>query len=60
MTKAGRQAAIDTYGFATVLSVEDMLTDQRAWGSQTTWPDFVASRREWANDLFDSLMSKRV
>ena len=42
------------YGFADVLSLEDVLRDLRAWDAPD-WRATVELYRRWANELFDGL-----
>lgn len=53
-TPEGKAAAIATYGFADVLSIEDMLRDLRAWATPA-WIARVEQLRGWSNELFDAL-----
>lgn len=54
VTPAGRAAAMSTYGFADVLSIESMVTDLKR-PSPPKWEDFVARYRRWTTELFDYL-----
>lgn len=54
-TAAGREAVIDAYGFADVLSVEAMLDDLREW-ADPSWRAMVNELREWSVGLFDGLL----
>jgi hypothetical protein len=57
---SGREAARAKYGFADVLSLEDMLADLRAW-EDLAWTRHVDELRVWANDLFGAVgMPERV
>jgi hypothetical protein len=51
----GREDAMAKYGFADVLSLEDVLRDLRAWDAPE-WRATVERYRLWANELFDGLM----
>ncbi len=51
---AGRRAVMEEFGFADVLSLEDMLTDLRGWSS-VPWRARIATYRRWADGLFDGL-----
>ncbi len=51
---AGRSAAMDTFGFGDVLSVEAMLDDLRAW-KPDHWIQRVGQLRAWSGELFDNL-----
>ncbi|WP_041570813.1 MULTISPECIES: hypothetical protein [Thermoanaerobacterales] len=51
----GRSAVITEYGFADVLSVEEMANDLRRW-QPTGWRKEVERLRHWSQELFDSLM----
>lgn len=53
-TPDGKRSVQSTYGFADVLSVEEMLADLRRWGSES-WTNRVAELRGWANELFDGV-----
>jgi hypothetical protein len=44
-----------TYGFADVLSIEDMLHDLRDWGDEG-WRTEIRELRGWANELFDGVL----
>lgn len=44
----------EKYGFADVLSVEQMLKDLARWQPEA-WADWVVRRREWSDELFDWL-----
>ncbi len=50
----GRADAMQTYGFADVLAIEDMLRDLRH-GNDSAWRARVAEIRGWADGLFDGL-----
>jgi hypothetical protein len=50
----GRQAVIEEFGFADVLSVEMMLADLQIW-APAGWAEFVSRYRRWTNELFDFL-----
>lgn len=54
LTPEGRQAAIARFGFADVLAVEDMLRDLQEW-RPGAWAAWVATRKRWADELFDWL-----
>ena len=54
VTEAGRHVAMDKYGFADVLSLEEMLRDLHEWGN-AQWVERVAELRRWASGLFDGL-----
>ena len=54
VTPEGRADAIQTYRFADVLALEDMLRDLRDW-NDGAWRARVAEIRGWANGLFDGL-----
>lgn len=53
-TPEGRVEAINRFGFADVLSLEEMLADLRTWRDQR-WQSRVAELRDWTNGLFDEL-----
>lgn len=53
-TPEGRADAMQTYGFADVLAIEDMLRDLRDW-DDPAWRARVAEIRGWTNGLFDGL-----
>ena len=42
----------EKYGFADVLSVEQMLEDLARWQPKA-WADWVGRRRHWTDELFD-------
>jgi len=50
----GRRAATEHYGFADVLSVEEMLRDLGDWQLRA-WADWVGTRRRWTDELLDWL-----
>lgn len=50
----GRRAAMSTYGFADVLSLEGILADLRAW-DVPAWRTTVERYRRWSTELFDAL-----
>jgi hypothetical protein len=50
----GRRAAMESYGFADVLSVADMLSDL-AERQPREWAEWVGIRRRWTDDLFEWL-----
>ena len=54
VTPEGRSAAMDRYGFADVLGVEDMLRDLAAWQPKE-WADWIGARQRWTNGLFEWL-----
>ena len=54
VTEEGRRAAMERYGFADVLGVEDMLRDLGEWQPRE-WADWVATRKRWSDELFNSL-----
>lgn len=54
MDPAGKAEAIREYGFADVLSIEDMLRDLRAWDAPE-WRAKADQYRRWSNELFDAL-----
>jgi hypothetical protein len=54
-TDGGRDNAMDRFGFADVLSLEQMLDDLRAW-NDPHWRDRVEELRTWTNDLLDGLI----
>ena len=39
------------YGFADILSIDDMLADLARWRPEA-WARWVATRRKWSDDLF--------
>jgi hypothetical protein len=51
---AGHADAMATYGFADVLSLEELLRDLRRW-DPPDWRATVDQYRRWANELFDGL-----
>lgn len=55
ITAAGREAVIEAYGFADVLSLEAMLDDLREW-ADPSWRAMVNELREWSVGLFDGLL----
>jgi hypothetical protein len=50
----GRADAMATYGFADVLSLEELVADLRRW-DPPEWRTTVELYRRWANELFDRL-----
>lgn len=54
VTEEGKAAAMDRFGFADVLGVEDMLRDLGEWQPQE-WADWIATRKRWSDDLFNWL-----
>jgi hypothetical protein len=56
ISPAGRQSAMARFGFADVLSIEDMLIDLRTWDQDTGWPAHVAKLKGWSEGLFDDLV----
>jgi hypothetical protein len=54
VTTAGRRAAMDHYGLAEVLSVEEMLRDLAEW-QPAAWAEWIGTRRRWSDELFDWL-----
>lgn len=54
VTPEGRADAMETYGFADVLAIEDLLRDLREW-DDPAWRARVEEIRGWANGLFDGL-----
>jgi hypothetical protein len=54
MTAEGKENTMAQYGFADVLSVEDMLSDLGAWKSPQ-WEERVGELRSWSTDLFTFL-----
>lgn len=59
-TPEGRASAMARFGFADVLSLEDMLQDLRTWDHQTQWPDHVKDLQDWSNELFKVLVQYPV
>lgn len=55
LTPEGRQAAIERFGFADVLGVDDILQDLAEWQPKE-WAQWVATRRRWSDELFDWLV----
>jgi hypothetical protein len=55
ITPEGRDATIAEYGFADVLSVEEMLRDLRRW-DPPAWKQRVDELRRWSLELFDGLV----
>jgi hypothetical protein len=53
---AARPTIIAAAGVHDVLSVEDMLSDLRRWGSTTDWAAKVAALRRWSLELLDRLI----
>jgi hypothetical protein len=51
VSPTGRNAVMEHYGFADVLSVEDMLRDMSEWQPQE-WADWVNTRRRWTDEMF--------
>jgi hypothetical protein len=49
LTPEGRTTTMDRYGFADVLSVQDMLHDLAIW-QPPTWAEWVAVRRRWTDE----------
>jgi hypothetical protein len=54
-TAEGRQAVMQQYLFADVLTVADVLRDLNRWNSPR-WRDFISERRAWVNEMFDGLV----
>ena len=54
MTGEGRVDTMAHYGFADILSIDDMLADLARWRPEA-WAKWVATRRRWTDDLFDFL-----
>jgi hypothetical protein len=50
----GRAAVMGRYGFADVLSLEQMLSDLRTW-NDPVWKAKVADLHAWSDGLFDGL-----
>lgn len=55
ITKVGKQMVMKDFGFADVLSVEQMVIDLRQW-TPTAWTDLLDRYRTWTTNLFDFLM----
>ncbi|MFO7294702.1 MAG: hypothetical protein C0P72_001645 [Clostridia bacterium] len=55
ITSEGRQAAMERYGFADVLSVEMMANDLREW-KPAEWCQKINELKQWSNQLFDSFI----
>jgi hypothetical protein len=51
---AGREAVMSRYGLADVLSLEQMLSDLRAW-NDPAWKARGGELQSWPNGLFDGL-----
>lgn len=51
VSPTGRSVAMEHYGFADVLSVEDILSDLGEWQPQE-WADWVSTRRRWTEEMF--------
>jgi hypothetical protein len=54
ISPGGRRAVIEEFGFADVLSPEDMLSDRHDWGS-AAWRQRISTYRRWAAGLLDAL-----
>jgi hypothetical protein len=54
----GRIAAMNKYGLADVLSVEQMILDLQNWAPDR-WTEFVDPFRRWTIELFDFLTTNR-
>ncbi len=59
MTAEGRQATMETHGFADVLSVEQMLADLHTWQPES-WLALVNRYRGWTDELFDFLAGAKA
>jgi len=55
ITPDGRVAAMETFGFADVLSLEAMISDLREW-DDPAWRARVEELHAWADGLFDGLI----
>lgn len=53
-TTPGGKAAAASFGIDQILTVEDMVSNLRAW-RPTAWHQAIALRRAWAAELFDYL-----
>lgn len=53
----GRQAVMENFAFADVLSVEDMIADLRQW-SPAGWHDLIRRYRQWSAELFEFLLGE--
>ena len=58
VTQSGRQAVAKHYGFADVLSVQDMANDLVRWGD-ASYQVFLHERARWCEELFMGLGLKR-
>jgi hypothetical protein len=54
VTDQGRTSVTEAYGFADVLSVDQMLEDLGRWQPEE-WAEWVGLRRQWTDELFDWL-----
>lgn len=55
VTPEGRSAVMAEYGFAHILSVEEMLNDLRRWKT-SEWIERIGQLKHWSNELFDYLI----
>lgn len=55
VTPEGRSAVIEEYGFADVLSVEEMVNDLHRW-KPGEWGEEIERLRRWSEELFNSLV----
>ena len=54
VASSGRNAVIADYGFADVLSVEDMVHDLGTW-RPGYWNDYIGRLQRWSEELFGFL-----
>jgi hypothetical protein len=59
VTNDGRSAAMGSFGFADVLSLETMLSDLKAW-EDVDWRSRVVELRTWTSGLFDDLIEESI
>lgn len=55
VTPEGRSAVMAEYGFAYILSVEEMVNDLRRW-KPAEWIERIGQLKYWSNELFDYLV----
>jgi hypothetical protein len=53
-TDAGIVSAVERFGFAEVLSLEEILRDLAEWQPES-WREWLATRRRWSDELFEWL-----
>ena len=55
-TEEGRSLVMEQNGFASILTVAEIIRDLQDWQSKP-YRDLLELRQQWSNDLYDTLLA---